>query len=630
MKIILLAFTFFIATQMVAQLNYAYEFEQIIDLQSSSNDGFGKSVKRQGNYLFVGMPYNDSLASNNGAVTIYKRTSSSSPWYFYKKIVPSDVDASAAFGGAIAVSGDYLVVGAAKHGGYYSEYGAVYVFSKNQGGFDNWGEVKKIQASSLVDDSYFGASLDISGTKLVVGASGSKRAYLFEKDFGGVNSWGETKVLTSSSTRSFGQSVAIHNDLVFVGGGWYQSYYTSNSGRVTVFSKDEGGLNNWGSIKELEHGNNTFGANLDYDGTTLAVTSSRYSGTGASNYPGRCYLFTKDEGGINNWGIHKTIQASNVNSLSYFGRSISIDGSSLLIGATDSQNKSQIYFLSKDEGGVNNWGEKGVLLPSDGYNNDGFYGAPFVLGAEFYAGASGARVNGQTRGKVYRYSPDSCFTTFTFVSDTIYYDEVVSFGGGLLNQEGEYNDTLSSVNGCDSIVVLNLAVKSRIKFDSKWDFATGNGTYDVDLGDLNGDGKLDMVTANYSSNTISIFQSQATQGVINPATFIPSFHIPAGVKPTGVEVVDVDGDGKKDIVVTAYTSDSLFVFRNVNSGGFLNASSFAPKVGFQTGNGPIELEANDLDGNGKVDLIVINEHGISLSLFLQTIVLQVISFMQLN
>ncbi len=89
-------------------------------------------------------------------------------------------DASDEFGYSVAVSGDTLVVGASFEGG---QVGAAYVFDRNQGGADTWGQVKKLTASDGAADDQFGASVILSGNTLVAGAlakaSSTGAAYVF-------------------------------------------------------------------------------------------------------------------------------------------------------------------------------------------------------------------------------------------------------------------------------------------------------------------------------------------------------------------------------------------------------------------------------------------------------------------
>src|SRR5207253_2576706 len=105
-----------------------------------------------------------------------------------------------------------------------SQTGAAYVYSRNQGGVDNWGEVKKLTASDGASPDQFGISVAISGDTIVVGAynknSSTGAAYVYSRNQGGVDNWGEVKKLTASDAHGFdefGVSVAISGDTIVVG-----------------------------------------------------------------------------------------------------------------------------------------------------------------------------------------------------------------------------------------------------------------------------------------------------------------------------------------------------------------------------------------------------------------------------
>ncbi len=63
-----------------------------------------------------------------------------------KKLTASDAEADDYFGRCVAISGDIAVVGAYGEDAGGSDSGSAYVFERNQGGADNWGQVKKLTA----------------------------------------------------------------------------------------------------------------------------------------------------------------------------------------------------------------------------------------------------------------------------------------------------------------------------------------------------------------------------------------------------------------------------------------------------------------------------------------------------
>ncbi|MCH8815855.1 MAG: FG-GAP repeat protein, partial [Chloroflexi bacterium] len=146
-----------------------------------------------------------------------------------KKLLSSDAQSSGFFGKSVAVSGNTAVVGAygEDEGNPFDDFGAAYVVQRDQGGADNWGEVKKITAAGAQAGDWFGISVAVSGNTAVVGAYqaevGGGAAYVFERDQGGVDNWGQVKKLTASNIQyndRFGVSVAVSGDTIVVGAYW--------------------------------------------------------------------------------------------------------------------------------------------------------------------------------------------------------------------------------------------------------------------------------------------------------------------------------------------------------------------------------------------------------------------------
>jgi uncharacterized repeat protein (TIGR02543 family) len=140
----------------------------------------------------------------------------------------------------------------------------------------------------------------------------------------------------------------------------------------------------------------------------------------------------------------------------------------------------------------------------------------------------------------------------------------------------------------------------------------------VAVGDLDGDGKLDLVTANACNNTISVFRNISVSGTIDATSFASKVDFATGSSPNFLAIGDLDGDGKLDLAVANFGGSTVSVFRNTSASGVINASSFAAKVDFATGTNPIGLAIGDLDGDGKPDLVTANQNGNSLSVLRNT------------
>lgn len=131
-------------------------------------------------------------------------------------------------------------------------------------------------------------------------------------------------------------------------------------------------------------------------------------------------------------------------------------------------------------------------------------------------------------------------------------------------------------------------------------------SYFTELADLDQDGKRDLAVANYAGNTVSVFRNTGTPGVIDPGTFSERFDFVSGARPSAIVAGDIDGDGKPDLAVTHYTSNTLVIFRNRGTGP-LSANTFPSKIIYETNHiNPAGVAIADLDSDGRQDIVVAN------------------------
>ena len=137
----------------------------------------------------------------------------------------------------------------------------------------------------------------------------------------------------------------------------------------------------------------------------------------------------------------------------------------------------------------------------------------------------------------------------------------------------------------------------------------------IALGDLDGDGKLDLIASNTTGSQASVFRNISTSGSISFSTKVD---FATASSPYGVAIGDIDLDGKLDFAVTCFFSNKVSVFRNVSAVGTISVSSFNAKVDFTTGSGPTSIAIGDLNGDGKADLAVTNNSGNTISVLKNT------------
>jgi hypothetical protein len=129
-------------------------------------------------------------------------------------------------------------------------------------------------------------------------------------------------------------------------------------------------------------------------------------------------------------------------------------------------------------------------------------------------------------------------------------------------------------------------------------------TEHLDIGDIDGDGKQDIVTASTSVASVNVLRNNSTPGTLTPSSFATAVSFATVTIPGGVALGDIDGDGKLDIVATGYSSTGMSVLRNTATSGVIDAGSFEPKVDFTTLSSPRYISLADFDGDSKLDIAV--------------------------
>ena len=177
-------------------------------------------------------------------------------------------------------------------------------------------------------------------------------------------------------------------------------------------------------------------------------------------------------------------------------------------------------------------------------------------------------------------------------------------------------DLATANNGTASASVLrNMSTSGNISFGANVDFTAGNGPVSLAIGDLDNDGKADLVVANFSSANVSVFQNTATSGAITSSSFAAKVDFASGTGAWSVAIGDLNGDGNPDLAVANGGAASVSVLRNLAIGSNITTASFAPKVDFVTATSTRTVAIGDLDLDGKADLVAANYTTASISIF---------------
>ncbi|MCA8943666.1 MAG: hypothetical protein KDB80_13970, partial [Planctomycetes bacterium] len=287
-------------------------------------DMFGQAVAVFGDTVVVTAHFEDSNATgvngdeaNNSAGksgAAYVFVQSAGAWSQQAYLKASNAETNDQFGWSVAISGDTIVVGAIQEDSSATTVdgdesdnsaalsGAAYVFVRTAG---SWSQEAYLKANNAEASDQFGWSVGIHGDEIVVGAPGedgsglgtigdpsdngasaSGAAYVFHRSSGSWSQIGYLKASNTGASDAFGEAVAITNPYIVVG------------------AKNE----------------DSAATGIDGDGSDNSMASS-----------GAAYVYYEISSVVT-YGHY--LKASNTNAGDLFGKSVAIDGATVVVGAT--------------------------------------------------------------------------------------------------------------------------------------------------------------------------------------------------------------------------------------------------------------------------------------------------------
>jgi hypothetical protein len=189
-----------------------------------------------------------------------------------------------------------------------------------------------------------------------------------------------------------------------------------------------------------------------------------------------------------------------------------------------------------------------------------------------------------------------------------------------IDGDGKLDIAVANQGGNSISVLRNTSTAGNLSFAPKVDFSTGRNPWLLAVGDINGDGKSDIVNTNYDTSTVSVLKNQSSVGNISFAARQDYF---VGNNPTGVAVRDFNEDGQPDLAVVVSSLNVVSIFKNVS---LPDTILFEPKQDFSTGTNPQNIAVGDLQDDDKPDLAVPNVGGTSISILKNTSLSGTISF----
>lgn len=354
---------------------------------TGGGDRFGESVAISGDTVVVGADDEDSAAPgvngdqadnnaiNAGAAYVFVR--SNGTWTQQAYLKASNPGTGDEFGSSVAIEGDLIVVGATREdsaapgvngdqaNNAASDAGAVYVFVRSNG---TWTQQAYLKASNPGAGDFFGNSVAISGSRVVVGApfedsnasgiggnqndnsaTSAGAAYVFVRFVVRPSgfAWAQQAYLKASNTGpedDFGRSVAIEGDTIVVGAPGEDSIGNNpvaDSGAAYVFVRSNNAWVQQAYLKASKAGGqDRLGVSVAISGDT-AVVGAPYEDSAASGVngdpadnnasdSGAAYVFVRNNG---TWTQQNYLKASNPGGQDGFGCSVAISNGTALIGA---------------------------------------------------------------------------------------------------------------------------------------------------------------------------------------------------------------------------------------------------------------------------------------------------------
>jgi hypothetical protein len=324
--------------------------------------GYSVAISSDGDTIVAGAPAGSEIAGNGvnsqGTVDVFTTTgawtSTTAP--NARLTVAGSPGTESTLGGelgwSVAISGTTIVAGA-PYDPTYPSFGEAYVFNEPGGGWSGpqtqAAELSASDPSNPDGDEYFGWSVGVSGTTIVVGAYQQKggggyaapgAAYVFTRPAGGWVNADQTAELTASDPNGdedLGWSVAVSGNTVVVGGPKHEVGSNPSQGTAYVYVMPTTGWVNATPTAELTASDGQAGDELGWSvaisGNTI-VAGARARQVGEHDGQGAAYVWTEPAGGwVTTSADTAELTASDGSTGDNLGESVAVSGTTIAAGA---------------------------------------------------------------------------------------------------------------------------------------------------------------------------------------------------------------------------------------------------------------------------------------------------------
>ncbi len=336
--------------------------DKLFASDGATDDDFGSKTATDGTTLVVGARFANTVYASSGAAYVYTRSGSS--WAFAQKLAPSDLTPAAFFGASVAVDGNWMAVGAHKANGpapaSVPQAGAVYIYALSGG---VWTQVQKLQPFDMAAQDHYGWSISLSNGTLAVGSQhdddgGSQNGSVYVYTLSGSTFNLQQKLLGSSSSvgDEFGASVDLQGDRLVVGAK-FLDLTAANQGGAYVFDRVGSTWTQTQRIVAPDAGNgDQLGLEVALSGDRI-VAGAPFDDDGGLD-AGALYVFKRNTGsGV--WAMEQKLVPPGVETNDAIGRGFDIDGSVIVSGS-----------VGDDDGGTDAGAAYLYSLTSSGWSMD--------------------------------------------------------------------------------------------------------------------------------------------------------------------------------------------------------------------------------------------------------------------
>jgi len=358
---------------------------KLVAEEAADNDFFGFSVALSGDTALIGAMRDDDGGEDAGAVYVFTRLEGG--WKQQGKLTAPDAAAGDELGGSVGFADDVAAAGARLSDGKSADSGSAYVFTRSAG---EWNPPVKLVAADGAAGDEFGYGVAVSGTTVVVAAPRDDDKY---EDSGSVyvftrsgSHWNQQAKLTADDGAEgdlFGISVAIDDDTIVVGADLTDDK-GENSGAAYVFTRSG---DSWSQQAKLTADDGAagdlFGIRVTVSGETAVIGAARDDDQGENS--GAAYVFVRD--GMT-WSQQAKLTADDGAANDRFGTRVEIQGDTAVIaailgdGAAPDVGAAYVFTRS-----ANVWAQHAKLAASDGASGDVFGWGVALDGDTVLAGA---------------------------------------------------------------------------------------------------------------------------------------------------------------------------------------------------------------------------------------------------